>query len=589
MPQFRAKLILSVTAVGLALCAIACFQLTPRPSNLEAPRLGNTFDDLKEPKQVYEFRGTSVWIAKVDVMSLEPSLNLTGITFSTKENLAPPFRNHSIDGLIWNELCGCKVEDGCKSSYGEDRHTLWQRERASLSPDEPWAIAMPPHWQGQVTKRLKWPTAYFTAGIAAQQDGNTHTTPEKVTQGVIKVCSLAHGDGISHLGLPILGAGAAIAGAKDKKMDLEMAIRAVLEGVNKSADNEECPDRITLLLFPGVKSAAGIKAGIAANDGAEEAKWLETGNALHAAITDGDSVMHAPSPWSGRKWLIVSWQVLSIASCVLVSAVFACHVGVRLTLASIIQNVVSFIFVALGVQLGTTAIAIKPAAPSAYGLLMVAALIVPVWRWKKFGDVPETSDAQPEPTEALPGRPTIVPSTQPSHDVSDLIERIDSLSENKSNSSMQRLVSDSLELVCFPMIYNPVLEQKIDSTRRCDIVFDVAPDRFIGKLTHQHKIPSLYLFVECKDSINSDVGNPEFDRIASRFSPRRGMFGLLVARKIHDRKRAINQARTAMKNGRGLVIPWDLSDIRKLLVLYQEKDADSIMRFIQDAIRNVVL
>lgn len=396
------KLILHVAAVVVALLAVACFAFTPAPTELRAPRLGNTFDDLAKPHHVYTFCGVPVWIAKADVLSLDASLNLSGITFSTKENLAPPFRNTSIDGLIWNRLCECKVEDGCKSAYGDDRHALWQKKKASLTPDKPWAVAMPETWQAKVTTTLGWPSAYFTAGIAAQQEGATHTTPENVTEGVVEVCRLTHADGVTNLGLPLLGAGAAIAGAEDKKMDLEMAIRAVLDGVNKSAKSEECPARITLLLYPGVKSASGIKNGVPANDGAEEAKWLKTGNALHTAVTDGQSIMHAPTPWSVRRTLIVSWQVFSVVFCVLVSAIIACHLGVPLTPTSVVQPVVAFLLVALGIQLGTTATAIKPVAPTAYCLLLVAALVAPVWSWKKLGEIPDT---EPEKSANLPDAP----------------------------------------------------------------------------------------------------------------------------------------------------------------------------------------
>ncbi len=381
--NFIALFLIATTAI---MTALVCLFAMPAPSPPYIPRLGSIFDDLPKPHLLYTFKGVSVYIAKVDLMQLDKfeTLKIDSLTFSTKENLTEPYKDKSIDGQVWCKLCETEtvVNTPCKSSYQNDRHSLWKTRRGSLLADDPWGVAFPDKWQKKVTNLLEWPKVYFTAGIATEDDGKVQTTTKKISNGVVKVCYEAHRDGKKNLGLPLMGAGAA-------EIKLEDAIRAVLNGINTAANRQRCSSKVTLLLFPGGKWANYVRTGEKNNFGKEQAKWLKMGNVLHSIGSDSDSFMRAPMPWRIRLYWIVGWQVATVVLAVCVSAFIAARLRVPITIPALCHQIVLFILLSLGIQVGTTRLSVAPIAPSTYCILLMAALIVPVWKWKKLGEIPE--------------------------------------------------------------------------------------------------------------------------------------------------------------------------------------------------------
>lgn len=74
--------------------------------------------------------------------------------------------------------------------------------------------------------------------------------------------------------------------------------------------------------------------------------------------------------------------------------------------------------------------------------------------------------------------------------------------------------------------------------------------------------------VECKN-YGKDVGNPEFDQIAMRFSPDRGQLGLLVCRSFEDKEKALERARVIAADRHGFVIVLDDDDLERLVNDYE--------------------
>jgi hypothetical protein len=81
---------------------------------------------------------------------------------------------------------------------------------------------------------------------------------------------------------------------------------------------------------------------------------------------------------------------------------------------------------------------------------------------------------------------------------------------------------------------------------------------------HPKNYPCQNIFVECKN-YSGEPGNPELDQLSGRFSPRRGMVGLLVCRSILGRKTFAARCRDTADDGRGYIIALDDEDLRELV------------------------
>jgi len=148
-----------------------------------------------------------------------------------------------------------------------------------------------------------------------------------------------------------------------------------------------------------------------------------------------------------------------------------------------------------------------------------------------------------------------------------LIEQLCAIAVGPENATQyHRLIAGILELIFYPDLMFPYIEQEIDQGRkRIDIVFNNASkEKFFYDLHSIKKIHCPYIFIECKN-YSSDPKNPEIDQLIGRFSTTRGIFGLLLCRQIKDLDLFIERCKDTLKNGHGLIIPLIDSDIMSIL------------------------
>lgn len=146
--------------------------------------------------------------------------------------------------------------------------------------------------------------------------------------------------------------------------------------------------------------------------------------------------------------------------------------------------------------------------------------------------------------------------------IDSLIERLNNIPTGKSHADdYHKFVKSLLEIVFYPHLINPIVEFKIHGGRkRIDIVMDNnATNGFFYKLHDISKIPSPYIFLECKN-YGKDVANPEIDQLAGRFSNRRGRFGFLLCRDIDNSKAFIERCQNCYRDENGLIIGLTDSD-----------------------------
>lgn len=133
------------------------------------------------------------------------------------------------------------------------------------------------------------------------------------------------------------------------------------------------------------------------------------------------------------------------------------------------------------------------------------------------------------------------------------------------------LISGILELLFYPHISHPRIEQEIhDGRKRVDIVFsNTAETGFFFLLGTTYNVPCSWIMIECKN-YSKDITNPELDQMAGRFSARRGEFGIICCRSLSDKELFLERERDTVKDERGYII--HLTDDEIIELLNQRKE-----------------
>lgn len=144
-------------------------------------------------------------------------------------------------------------------------------------------------------------------------------------------------------------------------------------------------------------------------------------------------------------------------------------------------------------------------------------------------------------------------------------------------SEYHNLMIGVVEFVFFPNLLMPQKEREIhEGRKRIDIVMENGARRGIFNRLHTiRNLPCSFIAIECKN-YGKEVGNPELDQLAGRFSPNRGRFGMLLCRSFHDRARFIERCRDTLKDDRGLIIPVDDDTLTRWFNLVAEGGRDKL-------------
>jgi len=170
-----------------------------------------------------------------------------------------------------------------------------------------------------------------------------------------------------------------------------------------------------------------------------------------------------------------------------------------------------------------------------------------------------------------------------------LIERLNGINSGPENATIyHRTVVGILELLFYPSLCNPTIEEEIHSGRkRIDVIFDnCAEEGFFFRLCNTHGIPSRFIIVECKN-YSRDIANPELDQISGRFSPNRGKFGLIVCRGIENLDLFMNRCADTYRDNRGLIIPLTDEDLVCMLKGILNEDFEVGEKILQERFHKI--
>lgn len=160
---------------------------------------------------------------------------------------------------------------------------------------------------------------------------------------------------------------------------------------------------------------------------------------------------------------------------------------------------------------------------------------------------------------------------------------------NEGASRYHKTVSAMLELIFYPNLIAPELEQEINQGRkRIDLVFDnAAEDGFFKRLHVVHKTPCQYVMIECKN-YGKELGNPELDQMIGRLSPNHGQFGIIVCRSIQDEALFIQRCSDAYKQKQGTIIPLTDKDVIDLLQEIRDREENKVDIMLSDKLKKIV-
>lgn len=131
-------------------------------------------------------------------------------------------------------------------------------------------------------------------------------------------------------------------------------------------------------------------------------------------------------------------------------------------------------------------------------------------------------------------------------------------------TNYEHAIEKLLSALLYPALSFPVKQDEIHNGRkRIDITYvNSSKDGFFEWLSRNH--PASHIYVECKN-YGKEIGNPEIDQLAGRFSPSRGQVGILVVRSVAQKNVLLQRCKDTANDGRGFILILDDGDLKTLI------------------------
>lgn len=160
-----------------------------------------------------------------------------------------------------------------------------------------------------------------------------------------------------------------------------------------------------------------------------------------------------------------------------------------------------------------------------------------------------------------------------------LIHNVESLNSGTEQShNYEVAIEQLLTALFYPSLVHPISQSKINGGRkRIDISYTnvLTGTGFFSWLGSHFTAPNV--FIECKN-YGKEIGNPELDQLACRFSPSRGQFGILVCRNFENKDLFYERCKDTVNDQRVYIIPLDDYDLKELVKLRKNDDNDGMFQ-----------
>lgn len=171
-----------------------------------------------------------------------------------------------------------------------------------------------------------------------------------------------------------------------------------------------------------------------------------------------------------------------------------------------------------------------------------------------------------------------------------LIHNVEVIPTGEDHSHPYELAIEQLLTALFyPNLVHPRSQSKIhEGRKRIDITYTnvLMGNGFFSWLGDHYPAPNV--FIECKN-YGKEVGNPELDQLAGRFSPSRGKFGVLVCRNFKNKGLFLKRCKDTVNDNRGYIIPLDDSDLRELIELRKNDDNNRMFQKMKSLFDRIIM
>lgn len=161
---------------------------------------------------------------------------------------------------------------------------------------------------------------------------------------------------------------------------------------------------------------------------------------------------------------------------------------------------------------------------------------------------------------------------------------------NEHASAYHKLMLGVVEFIFYPKLVHPKKELEIhEGRKRIDILMEnAAHTGLFFTIPNTRRLPCAYVPLECKN-YGREVGNPELDQLAGRFSVNRGKLGFLCCRQFNDRNLFIRRCRDTFRDDRGLVLPLDDETVIRYLDAIARGERNTLERNWSELVNEVWL
>ena len=151
-------------------------------------------------------------------------------------------------------------------------------------------------------------------------------------------------------------------------------------------------------------------------------------------------------------------------------------------------------------------------------------------------------------------------------------------------------ITEVITKIFSSFLSRPQKEVKIyEGRKRVDILFDnLAEKGFFYELKNNYHVYCPKIIIECKN-YSSIPSNPEFDQLIGRFNNNIGKFGILICRKIDNKKSILSKCKDVLNGRREYIMVLCDNDIEKLLKLHMDNDIEGINNFLRSKFDEIIL
>lgn len=117
------------------------------------------------------------------------------------------------------------------------------------------------------------------------------------------------------------------------------------------------------------------------------------------------------------------------------------------------------------------------------------------------------------------------------------------------------------------------------------VITNHAKHGFFNNLTESYNIHAPLVFIECKNY--GTIGEKETEQISGRLSKKRGMFGILMYRKIKDTNRLWERSTDLVSDKDEYILPLNDDDI--IVMLKSKSENEEIDEYLDSKMQRLLL